>query len=82
LECARWDTIAVFHFTPGTLDLSPACQPPIESCFPRGKAELVYMTGFPTREAAKKELFAYIEGYCNRQWLHSAVGYIMPERAE
>jgi hypothetical protein len=46
------------------------------------KAELVYMTGFPTREAAKKELFAYIEGYCNRQWLHSAVGYIMPERAE
>jgi putative transposase len=46
------------------------------------KTELVYKTGFSTRKAAKRELFAYIEGYCNRQWLHSAVGTIMPERAE
>ncbi len=39
-------------------------------------------TRFPTREAAKRELFAYIEGYYNRQRLHSALGYITPEQAE
>ena len=74
--------MVVFHFTPGTLDVSPMCQPLIESCLGTLKTELVYETNFPTREAEKRELFAYIEGYSNRQWLHSALGYIMPERAE
>ena len=55
---------------------------PMESCFGTLKTELVHQTGFPTREAAKRELFAYIEGYYNRQRLHSALGYITPEQAE
>ena len=30
----------------------------------------------------RHDLFAYIEGYYNRQRLHSALGYITPEQAE
>jgi hypothetical protein len=33
-------------------------------------------------DAARHDLFAYIEGYYNRQRLHSALGYITPEQAE
>jgi len=32
--------------------------------------------------AVRHDLFAYIEGYYNRQRLHSALGYITPEQAE
>ena len=71
-----------FPFHPGHFGLITGVPTAHRKLLPAWKAELVYMTGFPTREAAKKELFAYIEGYCNRQWLHFAVGYIMPERAE
>ena len=55
---------------------------PMESCFGTLKTELVHQTSYPTREAAKRDLFAYIEGYYNRQRLHSALGYITPEQAE
>jgi len=34
------------------------------------------------RTKAKRDLFSYIEGYYNRQRLHSAIGYITPEQAE
>jgi transposase InsO family protein len=54
----------------------------MESCFGTLKTELVHQTPYPTREAAKRDLFAYIEGYYNRQRLHSALGYITPEQAE
>jgi transposase InsO family protein len=32
--------------------------------------------------AARRDLFAYIETYYNRQRLHSALGYLTPEQAE
>jgi glycosyltransferase involved in cell wall biosynthesis len=32
--------------------------------------------------AARRDLFAYVEGYYNRRRLHSAIGYITPEQAE
>ena len=54
----------------------------MESCFGTLKTELVHQTNYPAREAAKRDLFAYIEGYYNRQRLHSAPGYITPEQAE
>jgi transposase InsO family protein len=38
--------------------------------------------GLLTPDAAWHDLFAYIEGYYNRQRLHSALGYITPEQAE
>lgn len=55
---------------------------PMESFFGTAKSELVHHQRYPTREAAKRDLFAYIEGYYNRQQLHSALGYITPEQAE
>ncbi|MCW2239107.1 transposase InsO family protein [Azospirillum canadense] len=54
----------------------------MESFFGTAKSELVHQTRYPTREAAKRDLVAYIEGYYNRQRIHSALGYITPEQAE
>jgi transposase InsO family protein len=55
---------------------------PMESCFGTLKTELVHQACYKTRDAARHDLFAYIEGYYNRQRLHSALGYITPEQAE
>jgi len=55
---------------------------PMESCFGTIKTELVHQASYPTRDAARHDLFAYIEGYYNRQRIHSALGYITPEQAE
>lgn len=55
---------------------------PMESLFHTLKVELVHRERFATREAAQRELFAYLEGYYNRQRLHSALGYRTPEQAE
>jgi putative transposase len=55
---------------------------PMESCFGTLKIELAHQACYQTREAARHDLFAYIEGYYNRQRLHSALGYITPEQAE
>ena len=46
------------------------------------KTELVHQGEYPDRDAARRDLFAYIEGYYNRQRRHSAIGYITPEQAE
>jgi len=55
---------------------------PMESCFGTIKTELVHQACYETRDAARRDLFAYIEGYYNRRRLHSAIGYITPEQAE
>jgi transposase InsO family protein len=55
---------------------------PMESFFGTLKTELVHQREYPDRNAARRDLFAYIEGYYNRQRIHSAIGYITPERAE
>jgi len=55
---------------------------PMESFFGTLKTELVHQSEYPDRDAARRDLFAYIEGYYNRQRLHSAIGYITPEQAE
>lgn len=55
---------------------------PMESFFHTLKVELVHREHFTTREEARRELFAYLEGYYNRQRLHSALGYRTPEQAE
>ena len=41
------------------------------------KTELVHQACDPSRDAARQDLFVYIEGY-----YYSALGYITPEQAE
>ena len=54
----------------------------MESFFGTLKTELVHQSEYPDRDTARRDLFADIEGYYNRQRRHSAIGYITPERAE
>jgi transposase InsO family protein len=55
---------------------------PMESFFGTLKTELVHRCEYADRDVARRDLFAYIEGYYNRQRIHSAIGYITPEQAE
>jgi putative transposase len=55
---------------------------PMESFFHTPKVELVHQRRWATREEARRDLFAYIEGYYNRRRIHSAIGYKTPEQAE
>ena len=55
---------------------------PVESFFGSLKAELISGQRYPSREAAKRDLFSYIESYYNRVRLHSALHYITPEQAQ
>ncbi len=49
-----------------------------ESFFSRFKAELIEGGVFENIEQANSEVFSYIEGYYNRQRLHSSLGYKTP----
>src|SRR5262249_1165629 len=44
---------------------------PMESFFGTLKTELVHQCQYPDRDTARRELFAYIEGYYNRARIHS-----------
>ena len=55
---------------------------PMESFFGTLKTELVHQCDYPDRDTARRDLFAYIEGYYNRRRIHSAIGYITPEQAD
>lgn len=49
-----------------------------ESLFKTLRRELVNGKGCKTREEAKQDVFKYIELYCNRQRMHSSIGYSAP----
>jgi putative transposase len=55
---------------------------PMESFFHTLKVELVRQRRWNTHDEARRDLFAYIEGYYNRQRIHSAIGYVTPEQAQ
>ncbi len=55
---------------------------PMESFWGTLKTELVYRTHYRTRADAKNAIFAYIEGWYNRQRRHSTLGYLSPEQFE
>jgi transposase InsO family protein len=55
---------------------------PMESFFGTLKTELVHQPDPPDRNTAWRDLFAYIEGYHNRQPSHSAIGYLTPKQAD
>lgn len=49
-----------------------------ESFFSTLKNELVHHHIYHTREEASREIFAFIEGFYNRQRLHQSLGYLSP----
>jgi putative transposase len=53
----------------------------MESCIGTLKTECADHV-FPSRQVARSELFAYLEGWYNRQRLHSALGYVSPDQFE
>ncbi|NOJ50969.1 IS3 family transposase, partial [Bradyrhizobium sp. WSM 1744] len=55
---------------------------PMESFFHTLKTELVHQQHYETREEARRDIFAYIEGFYNRKRRHSAIGYISPIEME
>lgn len=55
---------------------------PLESFFGTLKSELVYHRQYRTRAEAKRDIFAYIEGFYNRRRRHSALGYLSPDQFE
>ena len=46
------------------------------------KTELVHHQRYATREEARLNIFAYIEGFYNRTRRHSAIDYISPIEME
>jgi hypothetical protein len=46
------------------------------------KCELLYGHRFPSREAARIEIFNYIEGFCYRVRRHSSLGHLSPDDYE
>ena len=55
---------------------------PMESFFHTLKTELVHHRHYATRAEAKRDIFAYIEGFYNRTRRHSAIGYSSPIEME
>ena len=54
---------------------------PMESFFGTLKNELVHRTSFPTREAARRAIFEYVEAFYNRRRRHSGLGFLTPAQA-
>ena len=52
----------------------------MKSFFGTLKTEIVHDGEYPDRDAARRDLFVYIEGYYNRRRIHFAIGYITPNR--
>ena len=55
---------------------------PMESFFHTLKTELVHHRTYATHDEARRDLFSYVEGWYNRQRLHSGLGYQTPAEAE
>jgi putative transposase len=54
---------------------------PMENFFGTLKSELVHRTTFPTREAARRAIFEYVEAFYNRRRRHSGLGFLTPAQA-
>ena len=54
----------------------------MESFFKTLKVERIYQTRYETRAHARLDIVDWIEGYYNRQRLHSSIGYRVPVQAE
>jgi transposase InsO family protein len=54
----------------------------MESFFKTLKVERIYQTRYETRAQARLDIVDWIEGYYNRQRLHSSAGYVTPVHPE
>lgn len=54
----------------------------VESFFKTLKTELIGKTIYPSRKAAERAIFEYIEVFYNRVRTHSTLGYLTPEEFE
>ena len=54
----------------------------IESFFKTLKVEQIYQGRYETREQARLDIVDWIEGFYNRQRLHSSIGYRTPVEIE
>ena len=61
---------------------NPLDNAPMESFFHTLKTELMHHRTYQIRDEAKRDLFSYVEGFYNRQRLHSALHYRTPNQAE
>ncbi len=50
---------------------------PMESFVKTLEAERVDQADYATRDEARRDVSSFIETFCNRQRLHSAIGYIL-----
>ena len=55
---------------------------PMESFSKTLKVELVHQQKYQTRAQARTEIVSWIEGFYNRQRIHSSIGYETPVDAE
>jgi putative transposase len=55
---------------------------PMESFFHTLKVERIHHRVYATRDEARRDLFAYIEGFYNSRRLHSGIGYRSPADME
>ncbi len=53
-----------------------------ESIFATLKRELIYRVKFANQDEARNAIFVYIEAFYNRQWKHSYLRYLCPEKHE
>jgi transposase InsO family protein len=57
-------------------------RPVVESFFHSLKVERIHGKHYPTREAAKSDIFNYIEIFYNKKRLHSTLDYCSPVEYE
>ena len=76
-------TLAAANITP-SMSRKGNCwdNAPMESFFHTLKTERVHHRIHATKEQARRDLFAYIEGFYNSHRLHSALGYRSPAEME
>lgn len=55
---------------------------PIESFFKTLKVERIYQVRYDTHAQARLDIVDWIEGFYNRQRIHSAIGYLTPVMSE
>ncbi|AKM45661.1 integrase [Burkholderia contaminans] len=62
--------------------LRPVYKAPMESFFKILKVERIYQTRYETRAQARLDIVDWIEGYYNRQRMHTSIDYCIPVEYE